>query len=167
MPQSIRRDWTGHTQGKLRVVEYAGTREDGQALWKCLCECGAECIKSSGGIRQGVKSCSVGCGITTSNKARTVHGMARGKEWKAWQAAKQRCFNPNHPQYKHYGGRGITMCNEWVDDFAAFIAHIGRAPKGHRMSIDRINNDGHYEPNNVRWATQSQQVRNRRASKIK
>jgi hypothetical protein len=97
-----------------------------------------------------------------SNKARAVHGGAHGKEWKAWQAAKQRCFNSNHPNYKHYGGRGITMCAEWVSDFSAFLEHIGLAPLVHRISIDRIDNDGNYEPGNVRWATPYQQVMNRR-----
>ena len=162
MPKHVRRDWTGAVQGSLKVTEYAGTREDGQAMWRCICVCGTECVKSNGNLRLGVKSCSTKCGVVMSNKARAVHGGAHGKEWKAWQAAKQRCFNSNHPNYKHYGGRGITMCAEWVSDFSAFLEHIGLAPLVHRISIDRIDNDGNYEPGNVRWATPYQQVMNRR-----
>lgn len=80
------------------------------------------------------------------------HQMTYSVEYRAWKHAKERCFNPKARGYARYGGRGITMCPEWVHDFAAFFVHIGPRPaKG--LLLDRIDNDGHYEPGNVRWAT--------------
>lgn len=159
------RNWVGIRQGKLLVARQVDSRSDGQAMWECRCNCGTTCIKSSGALRQGVKSCSPSCGVTESNRNRAVTGVAHGKEWAAWTAAKQRCYNPKNPQYAHYGGRGITMCDEWKSSFPAFYAHIGPAPtKDRRSSLDRINNNGNYEPNNVRWATPTAQLSNRRSS---
>lgn len=160
-------EWTGKRQGKLLVIRRVDSRSDGQSMWECRCDCGSLCTKSSGNLRQGIKSCSPGCGIAESNRRRAKHGVAHGKEWKAWTAAKQRCFNEKHPQYPNYGGRGITMCKEWVEDFAAFYLHIGPAPgEGRGVSLDRIDNDGNYEPGNVRWASRVQQIGNRRVSRI-
>jgi hypothetical protein len=83
------------------------------------------------------------------------------REFVAWCAAKERCFNPNAEKYADYGGRGITMAVEWIDNFAAFLAHIGPKPDPD-MSLDRIDVDGSYEPGNVRWATASEQRLNQR-----
>jgi hypothetical protein len=93
--------------------------------------------------------------------------VAHGKEWTAWTAAKQRCFNDKHPQYANYGGRGITMHKEWADDFAKFYQHIGPAPgAGRGVSLDRVDNNEGYEPGNVRWASTTQQLKNRRVTRI-
>ena len=86
--------------------------------------------------------------------------MVWSPEHRSWRNAKRRCFDPNHRQYKDWGGRGITMCAEWVHDFAAFYAHIGPRPDGH--TLDRIDVNGNYEPGNVRWADQSTQSKNKR-----
>lgn len=86
----------------------------------------------------------------------------RHPEYTAWCSAKQRCTNPRNPAWRDYGGRGIRMTPEWVDSFAAFIAHIGPKPSP-EYTLDRIDNDGHYEPGNVRWTTRKEQTRNRRA----
>jgi hypothetical protein len=161
------RDWTGKRQAKLLVIRQVDSRPDGQAMWECRCDCGALCTKSSGNLRQGVKSCSPSCGIAESNRRRAIHGVANGKEHRAWTAAKQRCFNQKHPQYSSYGGRGITMCEAWVKDFAKFYAHIGPAPgQGRNVSLDRTKNDGDYEPGNVRWASTQQQLLNRRVTRL-
>ncbi len=82
-------------------------------------------------------------------------------EFAAWSAMKARCLNPKHPAYQSYGGRGITVAPEWVHDFKAFLAHVGKRP-GPTYSLDRINSDGNYEPGNVRWASLSEQNRNKR-----
>jgi hypothetical protein len=160
-------EWTGKRQGKLLVIRRVDSRSDGQSMWECRCDCGALTTKSSGNLRQGTQSCSAGCGIAESNRRRARHGVAHGKEWRAWTAAKQRCLNGRHPQYPNYGGRGITMCVEWAKDFAKFYAHVGPAPgEGRNVSLDRIDNDGNYEPGNVRWASRVQQVGNRRVTRM-
>jgi len=103
-----------------------------------------------------------------SEKLKYRHGSARkGKitpEFAAWCAAKDRCSNPNNDHYCYYGGRGIRMAGEWLNDFAAFLAHIGPKPSP-ELSLDRIDVDGHYEPGNVRWATSSEQRLNQRRMK--
>lgn len=82
-------------------------------------------------------------------------------EYRAWQNMKHRCYNPNHASYKNYGARGIKVCDEWMHDFTAFYRELGPRPSDNH-SIDRIDNDGHYEPGNVRWATRTMQQYNRR-----
>jgi hypothetical protein len=158
------RNWTGTRQGSLLVTRRVGSRQDGQALWETKCDCGNVSTKSSGTLRQGAKSCSVSCGVAKSNRARAKHGLARGKEHQAWQNAKQRCFNPEHPGYENYGARGISMCKEWAEDFSTFLRDVGPAPEsGRHVSLDRIDNARGYEPGNVRWCTSArQQLRNQR-----
>jgi hypothetical protein len=109
-------------------------------------------------------------GFKKGNTIALAHGHTSGPkhtpEYKAWDNMKQRCLNPNMREtFKNYGGRGITVCAEWLHDFAAFLAHVGPHP-GPGYSIDRIDVNGNYEPGNVRWATRSEQNRNRRQPRI-
>lgn len=83
------------------------------------------------------------------------------KEYRAWASMKRRCYNHNVEKYEHYGGRGITVCDRWKDSFVNFLDDMGRCPEG--LSLDRINNDGHYEPGNCKWSTQFEQIHNRRS----
>jgi hypothetical protein len=98
-----------------------------------------------------------------SKRKQERHGMSRTPEYRAWWNAKLRCFSATCPDFHNYGGRGVSMCVEWRDSFAAFFAHIGPLP-GPGYSLDRINNDGNYEPGNVRWATRREQAFNTRRS---
>jgi hypothetical protein len=88
-------------------------------------------------------------------------GYGRTPEYKAWQDMKDRCHNPRSHAYRHYGGRSINVCPEWRKSFLAFYAHVGPRP-GKGYSVERIDNDGNYEPGNVKWATTKEQSRNRR-----
>lgn len=106
--------------------------------------------------------------LTMAAKAavkRERHGMDRTPEHSAWVSMRQRCTNPKKREYKHYGGRGIKVCDEWAHSFLAFFAHVGERPSD-KHSLDRIDVDGNYEPGNVRWATQQEQIDNTRTVKM-
>lgn len=108
------------------------------------------------------KFCSVQCsGKSSPGDQSKTHGMTYTSEYTTWLSMKDRCLRTKNKKYKDYGGRGITVCERWRDSFENFLADMGRKPSAN-LSIDRINNDGNYEPGNCRWATQLEQVRNRR-----
>ena len=94
----------------------------------------------------------------------TTHGLSRTPEYNAWIDMKQRCFNPNHQHYLHYGGRGITVCDRWKNSFEDFLADMGSRPTA-KHSLDRIDNDGDYCPENCKWSTKAEQQNNRRNNK--
>lgn len=155
-----RTDWAGITQGQLTIHNEVGRDKHGNVLWHCVCMCGATCVKSNKELASGVKSCSTACGVSASNTIRSKHGMWKSKEYRAWSGIKQRCLNPSNTHYVRYGGRGITICPQWVDSFEQFLSDVGEAPSN-ALSLDRIDNDGNYEPGNVRWATRKIQSNNR------
>jgi len=162
-------DITGKRYGRLLAQEFVGRNERGNALWKCTCDCGQKKVIVLGQLNAG-KTKSCGClarelASKRTAKVATKHGdctrTSRSSEYEAWRSMKKRCLNPNYKQWKDYGGRGIKICQEWIDSFDAFLADVGRKPEPH-LSLDRIDNNGNYEAGNVRWADRTTQSRNRR-----
>lgn len=146
-------DLTNQTFGKWSVIFRRGNDKTGNARWECRCQCGTIGLVSSNALRKR-ESKSCGCSLTT-------HGMSHAPEYRTWYRMIQRCYNPNTIGFAYWGGRGITVCDEWRLSFEAFFSHIGAKPK-ENLSLDRIDNDGNYEPGNVRWATAQQQRDNQR-----
>lgn len=160
----------GQKFGKLTVIEESSERKNGSVCWICKCDCGKVTKPIRGDQLKDGETKSCGClkGELLKQKNH-VHGLFNNAKEKpphyaAWTSMKQRCFNPNDKQYKNYGGRGITVCDEWKDDFQTFYDYISKLPHfgEEGYSLDRINNDGNYEPGNVRWATAKEQINNSR-----
>lgn len=155
----------GARYGRLVVVGQSLARTTiGAVQWSCECDCGERKDVEGSALRAGrVSSC--GCLWQESQSTRSrEHGLTGTLTYKSWQNAIQRCTNPNNPKYADYGGRGIRVCDRWVNSFEAFFADMGERPVG--LTIERKDNDGNYEPGNVRWATRKEQTRNRRCTKL-
>ena len=129
-------------------------------VWECYCRCGAtrKVIVEARFLKKGT---TWHCGCVVARKSPDWYNTP---EHRAWQSIKGRCFSPTHQAYKNYGGRGITLFEEWRKDFPAFLAHVGLRPSD-RHSIERIHNDKGYVPGNVTWATSKEQNRNRRSNR--
>lgn len=154
-------DLTGAKFGRLTVVERAPFK--GKSKWRCSCECGGESVVYATHLLRG-RTVSCGCRLRENQAAlkpaQAKHGMWKTSEFNIWSGMLKRCHSPGDKGFSAYGGRGITVCDQWRDDFKAFYDHIGPRPSK-RHSVDRIENDKGYEPGNVRWATPEEQQRNR------
>lgn len=151
-------DITGQRFGRL-TAQWPVGKSIKALYWLCLCDCGSLHIVRGTGIRYGADHLSCGC---LHSAIKTTHGMYGTPEYAAYSSAKWRCTNPQNHAWKDYGGRGIQFL---FDNFEHFLAEVGPRPKG--RTLDRIDNDGHYAPGNVRWATRSQQQMNQRRQKHK
>jgi hypothetical protein len=158
-----RKDLAGLRFGRLFVIGLAIMGARG-SIWECQCDCGLLVQKSVSVLLGGVaKSC--GCLRRDYTRSRSLtHGQSETKLYSIYLNMKNRCYNQNVPAYKDYGGRGISVCQRWLESFQNFADDVGQPPPG--LTLDRYpNNDGNYEPGNVRWATRSQQAFNRRAKR--
>lgn len=154
MPRKVGTPWKIDLSGSVFGRWLVLGRTKG-ANWRCLCACGVQKAVQGSSLKLG-KSVSCGCFAREMN---TTHGMEGTSVYAIWAGMKQRCSNPNSSHYADYGGRGIRVCEQW-QTFEGFYADMGDRPKG--MSIDRYpDNDGNYEPGNVRWANPTMQIRNR------
>lgn len=152
-------DLTGHRFGRLVAIHPS----DRSKRWICLCDCGTLCEKGQGKLREGQ---SRSCGCLQKElfvKRSRVHGLRFHPLYMMWIGIRQRCLKPACKTYQWYGARGIKVCDRWRDSFEAFLTDVGDRPSP-AHSLDRIDNDGNYEPGNVRWATAKEQARNKRCN---
>lgn len=155
-------DLTGKVFGRLMVLSRAGVNAAKHPLWKCRCECGQEVTIRGQSLRLGdTQSC--GClHKERASEAHRTHGQCKTPEHTTWLNIIQRCTNQRRADYARYGGRGIGVCERWRASFAAFLEDMGPRPSNDH-SIERKDNSVGYEPGNCVWATQSEQLANRRA----
>ena len=161
----IMRNLTGQKFGSLKVICPVAKNNRNAVLWLCECDCGLDAIIESGALVRGLtRSC--GCLDREAHQLRpnrTAHGQCGTRLYRIWKKMKSRCTNPNDPDYqKYYGSRGITVCDEWFHSFQAF--HDWAMSHGYSddLSIDRMDNDKGYSPDNCRWATAEEQRHNQR-----
>lgn len=167
-------DLTGQKFGRLTVIERIGTK-NGSPLWKCNCDCGGVTAVTSRALKTGNTS-SCGCihseQLAARNHKTATHHGSESRLYAVWRSMKRRCYSKSCKDYPRYGGRGIYICNEWVNDFAAFESWAmsnGYDPNAGYMqcTIDRIDNNKGYTPDNCRWVAMSTQATNRRKENVK
>lgn len=158
-------DLAGQRFGRLTAVERAGKNRYG-VVWKCLCDCGSYTEVAGTKLRNGhTRSCGCLVSDTIGNLNRT-YGMSKSRLHYIWGNMKSRCYNANNRFYKRYGGRGIAVCDEWRDDFTAFVDWALANGYDATLTIDRIDNDKGYAPDNCRWVDMTTQANNRTSNKL-
>lgn len=157
-------DITGNRYGNLIVIKRVDNQGKGFTVYECLCDCGNTKLVRANNLKSGaVKSC--GCLRRNNTKNRT-HNMSHTKLYRVWANMKNRCYNQNLKSYKDYGGRGITVCDEWRDSFENFMNWAYSSGYTEHLTLDRIDNNGGYNPSNCRWTDPKKQANNRRSCVI-
>jgi len=146
----------GKRFGRLVVVAVESLDKHYNVKYLCECDCGKICTKLGGNLRRGS---STNCGCVTYEHLKT-HGKTNSREYRSWVEMKRRCYDKNRIEYKNYGARGITVCDEWLSSFSNFFKDMGERPAGH--TLDRIDNSGNYEPQNCKWSSTKDQSNNKR-----
>lgn len=152
-------DIAGVRYGRLVPLFIVGKSSNRKMIWYCQCDCGGNISVRVDALRNG-NTASCGCLVKEGN---TRHGYFGTRTHNSWVSMKTRCTNQNYHQFHYYGGRGITVCDRWLESFENFLEDMGERPDG--MTLDRIDPNGNYTPENCKWSTAEEQARNKRPRK--
>lgn len=161
------RDLTGHQYGRLKVIRFHEKR-DKRSYYLCKCECGTERVVRSDGLTTGhTQSCGCLCKeINKNNPNHVVHGKSRTRLYGVWSGMKERCNRESSPAYVNYGGRGIKLCEDWENNFSSFYDWANKNGYEEDLTIERVDNNKGYSPENCTWITKGEQNKNKRSKRL-